>query len=166
MNEIQEIKDWLITARKSESHIEYEKALDFIEFLLFHVSTLEKKVKELEESQILEAQRGDYWIKKCDKAEFQIKELEIDDKSRSEKFMEIGNKYESLKFKVFDLEARLEHYKSHYEATLANWNITLDRLKNLQEAVEKVLADEESTLGGWGPDVTCVGILREALERR
>lgn len=34
MSKIQEIKDWLIVARKLESHIEYEKALNFIEYLL------------------------------------------------------------------------------------------------------------------------------------
>jgi hypothetical protein len=37
-----------------------------------------------------------------------IKELETDDRSRSERFIEIGDKYESLKFKVFDLEEKVK----------------------------------------------------------
>jgi DNA repair exonuclease SbcCD ATPase subunit len=46
--EIQEIRNWLIIARKLESHIEYEKALNFIETLLSHISTLEERVEKLD----------------------------------------------------------------------------------------------------------------------
>lgn len=35
--------------------------------------------------------------------------------------------------------------------------------ERLRDAIQRVLDDEESRPGGWGPDVTCVSILREAL---
>jgi len=34
----------------------------------------------------------------------------------------------------------------------------------LRSAIERVLADDESQPGGWGPDVTMQGVLRAALE--
>jgi len=37
------------------------------------------------------------------------------------------------------------------------------RADALAEAVQQVLDDEESQDGGWGPDVTTVGILESAL---
>lgn len=39
------------------------------------------------------------------------------------------------------------------------------KLATLRTAVQTVLDDEESQHpGGWGPDVTMVGVLREAME--
>lgn len=38
-------------------------------------------------------------------------------------------------------------------------------VRELVEAIQKVLADEESRPGAWGPDVTCVFILKKALAR-
>lgn len=37
------------------------------------------------------------------------------------------------------------------------------KAQQLMAAVEQVLDDSESRPGGWGPDVTCVGILQDAL---
>lgn len=37
------------------------------------------------------------------------------------------------------------------------------RASRMETAIKTVLADEESGAGGWGPDVTMVAILREAL---
>ena len=108
------------------------------------ISALEQRVKELEnESEHYHAHYDAEmlnWNQSIDlvrQAEIRIKELESYDNSKSEKFIEIGDRYESLKFKMFDLQEQLENYKSHYEATLANWNITLDKLKKLQEAVNR-----------------------------
>ncbi len=45
--------------------------------------------------------------------------------------------------------------------------VELDKAKadvaKLRAAIETVLRDDESAPGGWGPDVTCQTILREAL---
>jgi hypothetical protein len=38
------------------------------------------------------------------------------------------------------------------------------KLAILRDAVQRVLDDEESGEGGWGPDVTMVTVLREAME--
>ncbi len=38
------------------------------------------------------------------------------------------------------------------------------KLALLRAAVQKVLDDEESGKSGWGPDVTMVTVLREAME--
>ena len=38
------------------------------------------------------------------------------------------------------------------------------KLMILRAAVQRVLDDEESGEGGWGPDVTMVTVLREAME--
>lgn len=38
-----------------------------------------------------------------------------------------------------------------------------ERIARLEGAIEQVLADEESQDGGWGPDVTMVAVLKEAL---
>ena len=35
----------------------------------------------------------------------------------------------------------------------------------LIRAITQVLEDDESRPGGWGPDVTCVGILRDVLAK-
>jgi len=37
------------------------------------------------------------------------------------------------------------------------------RVAELEAAIRAVLADEESGAGGWGPDVTMVNRLRDAL---
>lgn len=37
------------------------------------------------------------------------------------------------------------------------------KLALLREAVQTVLDDEESAEGGWGPDVTMVAVLRQAM---
>jgi hypothetical protein len=38
------------------------------------------------------------------------------------------------------------------------------RLAAVEQAIRRVLDDAESRPGAWGPDVTCVAILRAALE--
>ena len=38
------------------------------------------------------------------------------------------------------------------------------KLALLREAVQRVLDDEESGDGGWGPDITMVTVLREAMD--
>lgn len=38
------------------------------------------------------------------------------------------------------------------------------RSAKLELAIQQVLDDEESRPGAWGPDVTCVGILQQALK--
>jgi hypothetical protein len=38
------------------------------------------------------------------------------------------------------------------------------KLAALRTAVQRVLDDEESGEGGWGPDITMVAVLREAME--
>jgi hypothetical protein len=38
------------------------------------------------------------------------------------------------------------------------------KLALLRDAVQRVLDDEESGEGGWGPDVTMVSVLREAMQ--
>jgi hypothetical protein len=38
------------------------------------------------------------------------------------------------------------------------------KLAILREAVQEVLDDEESRPGGWGPDVTMVAVLQEAMQ--
>jgi hypothetical protein len=38
--------------------------------------------------------------------------------------------------------------------------------QRLRNAIETVLRDDESAPGGWGPDVTCQWILREALNSK
>ena len=38
------------------------------------------------------------------------------------------------------------------------------KLTALRAAVQRVLDDEESGEGGWGPDVTMVAVLRDAIE--
>ena len=38
------------------------------------------------------------------------------------------------------------------------------KLALLRNAVQRVLDDEESGEGGWGPDITMVTVLREAME--
>jgi len=38
------------------------------------------------------------------------------------------------------------------------------KLALLREAVQRVLDDEESDGTGWGPDITMVCVLREAME--
>ena len=40
-----------------------------------------------------------------------------------------------------------------------------ERVKELEGAIKEVLADEESGKG-WGPDVTMVGVLKEALKEQ
>jgi len=44
------------------------------------------------------------------------------------------------------LEAELEHYKSHYEATLANWNLSLDKVKELEERIQLAEATRDDAL--------------------
>lgn len=39
----------------------------------------------------------------------------------------------------------------------------LARASQMEAAIKTVLADEESGAGGWGPDVTMVALLREAV---
>lgn len=40
----------------------------------------------------------------------------------------------------------------------------ISRVTALRLAIRQVLDDEESRPGAWGPDVTCVAVLRKALE--
>jgi hypothetical protein len=42
-------------------------------------------------------------------------------------------------------------------------SVLLARINLLRIAILRALGDEESRPGAWGPDVTCVRILREAL---
>ena len=38
---------------------------------------------------------------------------------------------------IKELEKEVEHYRSHFEATLENWNLSLDRVKELEGGIEK-----------------------------
>jgi len=50
-------------------------------------------------------------------------------------------------------------------ATEAGESGAAAKLAALRAAVQQVLDDEESQHpGGWGPDITMVGVLREAME--
>lgn len=41
----------------------------------------------------------------------------------------------------------------------------IERVRILREAIQKVLDDEETGEGGWGPDVTMAAVLKEAMEK-
>ncbi len=83
--------------------------------------------------------------------EEKVRELETDDKRKSEKFMEIVDKYESLKFKMFDLEEQLrisgeerDGYKNGQMQLQQMVNDLMDvnakwasKVKKLQEVIEK-----------------------------
>lgn len=53
--------------------------------------------------------------------------------------------------------------KPMFDAVVAQRDTALARAAFLEDAIRAVLADEESQDGGWGPDVTTVAWLRDAL---
>lgn len=68
---------------------------------------------------------------------------------------------------VVTLDAKCEFEESTAAALVAAGWVPPgnEPLARLREAVQRVLDDEESQHpGGWGPDVTMVGVLREAME--
>ena len=67
--------------------------------------------------------------------------------------------HERLRRAAFD---RREHMNSI--VTRAVEHELSGKLAALRAAVQRVLDDEESGEGGWGPDVTCVSVLREAMD--
>jgi len=53
--------------------------------------------------------------------------VELDD------FRNCSSLVEQLSARIKELEEEVEHYKSHYDAAINNWNLSLDRVKELEE---------------------------------
>lgn len=60
--------------------------------------------------------------------------------------------------------ARLAEERKRATEAAAAQSGAAAKLAALRAAVQAVLDDEESRPGGWGPDITMVGVLREAME--
>lgn len=59
----------------------------------------------------------------------------------------------------------MERLIAEKNEALADLHAAKARIVALEQAIQTVLADDESQHpGGWGPDVTTVGVLRRALK--
>ena len=69
--------------------------------------------------------------------------------------------------KVEALRKQVEELTVAYKEAKAQEKALLDpltaRIRELEAAIRRVLSDAESQEGGWGPDVTMVAVLQEAL---
>jgi len=65
---------------------------------------------------------------------------------------------------VTDPEHDYDHLASEHRHAVAE----IERLRaanvRLRTAIQRVLNDEETGAGGWGPDVTMMFVLRDALD--
>jgi hypothetical protein len=91
----------------------------------------------------------------CDEDSVEQKEIE---RIKQGVFHAFAKAPENMILKDFEMSIlTVENYKAQLEA--ANLQVSA-----LRKAIERVLADAESQHpGGWGPDVTMVGVLRDAL---
>lgn len=62
-----------------------------------------------------------------------------------------------------ELCAQADAFDAALDAALDRAETAESRNNRLREAIETVLADNESQPGGWGPDVTMQAVLRNAL---
>lgn len=113
------------------------KEKERIRTLLSHIHILEQEIQDIRND-------PDHWDRKYEKflldkvstLEEKVKELETIERLSKTSIMSEFDRAEQAEVRIKELEKEKEHYASHYEAALGNWNICLNRLKETEQQRE------------------------------